>query len=346
MCQQQRPSYPAQYGPSPQPPPYSYPSSGPVEPGQMAVAIVATVVVIQFRVALKEWMVKLAMALARHLFGAWQNSRRESREQQHGGAPRAVARGSTDAIRHRQYADKNVGSDLDTAVEEENDNFVHVQCAEVLYHPNEIGEDEMLKRSQLFYELMKTRRSVRCFSTKEIPLKILQNIIKTAGTSPSGANLQPWTFCLVRNARIKRAIREVVEEQEQMNYSRRMGAQWVLDVAPLNVNWNKPYLTEAPFLLVVMKHTYQLDNMGDRKPTYYSEQSTSIAVGILLAAIQNAGLVTVVTTPLNAGAAIREILQRPINEKVSLLLPLGYPAEECYVPDIQRKPIEDIMRIY
>uniref|UniRef100_A0A914I7H1 Nitroreductase domain-containing protein n=1 Tax=Globodera rostochiensis TaxID=31243 RepID=A0A914I7H1_GLORO len=344
MCQRSSaPSYPQHYGPSPAPPP----SSGPVEPGQMAVALVATVVVIQFRVVLKEWMVKLAMALARHLFGAWLNSRRrEAGDQQRA---QRVGRSSADGIRELtsgQFVDKKVGSDLDAAVEEENDSFIHTQSAEMLYHPSSFGEEEMLRRSQLFYELMKTRRSVRCFSSKDIPLKIVQNIIKAAGTSPSGANLQPWTFCLIKSDRIKRAIREVVEEQEQINYSRRMGAQWVLDVKPLNVNWNKPYLTEAPFLLVVMKHAYQLNDTGDRKPTYYSEQSTAIAIGILLAAIQNAGLVTVVTTPLNAGAAIREILQRPINEKVSLLLPLGYPTDECYVPDIQRKQIEDIMRIY
>ncbi|TMS38188.1 hypothetical protein L596_004964 [Steinernema carpocapsae] len=131
-----------------------------------------------------------------------------------------------------------------------------------------------------------------------------------------------------------------------MNYSRRMGAKWVLDVSHLNVNWNKPYLTEAPFLIVVMKQIFQETESGDKQPTYYNEISTCIAVGILLAAIQNCGLVTVTTTPLNSGTQIREVLQRPVNEKVVLLLPVGYPAINACVPDLKRKALEDIIQLY
>uniref|UniRef100_A0A914CIN7 Nitroreductase domain-containing protein n=1 Tax=Acrobeloides nanus TaxID=290746 RepID=A0A914CIN7_9BILA len=214
-------------------------------------------------------------------------------------------------VKKKEFADKEVGDSFD--VVDDHDDFYTAK--EIPYIGVSYSEAEMLKRSQLFYESMKLRRSVRTFSSQQIPLKLIQNLIKTAGSAPSGANLQPWTFCVVGTDVIKRKIREIVEYEEQMNYSRRMGAKWVLDVAHLHVNWNKPYLTEAPFLIVVMKHTYQITKDDERQPTYYSEISTCIAVGVLLAAIQNAGLVTVTTTPLNAGGQIRELLQRPPNEK-------------------------------
>jgi iodotyrosine deiodinase len=122
----------------------------------------------------------------------------------------------------KEYVDKQVGSDLD--VVDSQDEF-H-QAKEIRYIPLEFTEEEMLKRSQKFYELMKVRRSVRCFSNRSVPLKLVQNLIKTAGTSPSGANLQPWTFCVVHSEGIKKKLREIVEEEEQINYTRRMGAKW------------------------------------------------------------------------------------------------------------------------
>lgn len=139
--------------------------------------------------------------------------------------------------------------------------------SEVPYIPLTFRDDEMLCRSQQFYEHMRLRRSVRCFNDKDIPIKVVQNLIKTAGenflivitfnvigTSPSAANLQPWTFCVVHNAKIKTMLRAIIEEEEQANYSRRMGAKWVLHVDHLTVHWNKPYITEAPYVIVVMKH--------------------------------------------------------------------------------------------
>ncbi|KAE9554774.1 hypothetical protein FO519_002035 [Halicephalobus sp. NKZ332] len=245
-------------------------------------------------------------------------------------------------VKQKEFADKQVGDDLD--VVDDHDEFKSTK--EIPYRGHTYDEEEMWKRSQLYYETMKLRRSVRCFSSKPIPMKIIQNIIKTAGTSPSGANLQPWTFCVIVSDSLKTRIRDIVETEEQINYSRRMGAKWVLDVDHLNVNWNKPYLTEAPYLIVIMKQTYQILDNGERQPTYYNEISTCLATGILLSAIHNVGLVTVVTTPLNAGGQIRELLQRPQNEKVVMLLPVGYPMESTLVPDIRRKPIEEIMRIF
>lgn len=241
-----------------------------------------------------------------------------------------------------EMVDKKVGDNDDILCEYENIDM----SKEVLYRAVTISDDEAMLKSQLFYEKMKRRRSVRSFSTRPVSPKLILNLIKTAGTAPSGANLQPWTFCVIGKADIKSRIRAIVEAEEQINYSRRMGARWVLDVAHLSVNWCKPYLTEAPFLIVIMKQTYQIDANGERHPTYYNEISVSIAAGILIAAIQNAGLVTVTTTPLNAGHSIRDLLNRPKNEKVLLLLPVGYPAESATVPDIKRKVVEEIIRFY
>nr|CAD2193040.1 unnamed protein product [Meloidogyne enterolobii] len=308
-----------------------------------AFTVVATFIFVQFRALLRSFLTRNAQRMVRASISSLRGKLSEGGDM--GSDRRKSSNKKEENGEEKEYVDKGVGSDLDMAIEE-HDNILQQYPVELPYHPIKFTEHEMLKRSQLFYEQMKSRRSVRCFSSRPVSIKLVQNLIKTAGTSPSGANMQPWTFCIVQSPKIKRAIREVVEEQEQLNYTRRMGAQWVLDVSHLNVNWNKPYLTEAPYLIVVMKHPYYLDEQGERKPTHYSEQSTSIAVGIMVAAIQNAGLVTVVSTPLNAGSAIREILQRPINEKVSVLLPLGYPAEGVLVPDIRKRNIEDIMRIY
>ncbi|CAD5221734.1 unnamed protein product [Bursaphelenchus okinawaensis] len=242
----------------------------------------------------------------------------------------------------KEFAEKGVGSDLDVLdLQEHLHNY-----KEVLYLPIKFSEEEMMAKSQAFYEYMKLRRSVRCFSDKDISLKLVQNLVKTAGTAPSGANLQPWTFCVIHSRKIKRSLRAMIEEEEQRNYTRRIGAKWVLDVEHLSVHWNKPYITEAPYVIVVMKHIYQIKPNGERQITYYNEMSCSIAVGILLSAIQNVGLVTVTTAPLNAGGHIRELLRRPENEKAMLVLPIGYPAEDAHVPDLRRKKLEDIIRMY
>ncbi|CAD5227923.1 unnamed protein product [Bursaphelenchus xylophilus] len=242
----------------------------------------------------------------------------------------------------KEYAEKGVGSDLDVLDLQED---LHLY-KEVPYIPLCYSEEEMMAKSQSFYEHMKLRRSVRCFSDKDIPLKVIQNLIKTAGASPSGANLQPWTFCVIHSHKIKRNLRAIIEEEEQRNYTRRIGAKWVLDVDHLSVHWNKPYITEAPYVIVVMKHIFQIKPDGERQITYYNEMGCSIAVGILLAAIQNVGLVTVTTAPLNAGGRIRELLRRPDNEKAMLILPIGYPQEDAHVPDLRRKKLEDIIRMY
>ena len=138
-------------------------------------------------------------------------------------------------------------------------------------------------------------------------------------------------------------IREIVEKEEEVNYKKRMGDQWVKDLKKLNTDWNKPYLTTAPYLIVVFKQVHGISDNGERTTNYYHEISVSIACGFLIAAIHQAGLVTLTSTPLNAGPAIRNLLNREKNEKLVVLLPVGYPSKDCKVPDLSRKVLKDIM---
>ena len=200
----------------------------------------------------------------------------------------------------------------------------------------------MKLHSLTFYEHLNKRRSIRDLSSDPIPMEIIENIIRAAGTSPSGAHSEPWTFVVVKDPKIKSQIREIIEQEEYLNYDRRMGEKWVKDLQFVGTTHEKPYLEEAPYLILVFKQIYHIED-GVRYAHYYYEISTAIACGILVTAIHNAGLVTVVTTPLNSGVALKELLGRPENEKLMVLLPVGYPAEEAKVPDVQRKPLEKIM---
>ncbi|EGT56588.1 hypothetical protein CAEBREN_29426 [Caenorhabditis brenneri] len=210
-----------------------------------------------------------------------------------------------------------------------------------------INDDITLRNSQIFYEEMKMRRSCRQFSSRDVPLKVIQNLLKTAGTSPSVGNLQPWTFCVVSSDSIKTMIRKILEADERDNYvSRKKGASWVVDVSQLQDTWRRPYITDAPYLLIVCHEIFRDVRDKTERVFHYNQISTSIAVGILLAAIQNVGLSTVVTSPLNAGPDISRILRRPENESILLLLPLGYASEDVLVPDLKRKPVEHITKLY
>lgn len=206
-----------------------------------------------------------------------------------------------------------------------------------------LTEEEMKKKSAEFYEKMNKRRTVRKISDEDIPLEVVENIIRTAGTSPSGAHTEPWTFVVVKDKALKATIREIVEEEEKLNYARRMGEKWLKDLEFVKTTWSKPYLNSAPYLILIFKQVYGFREDGSKKTHYYHEMSVCISVGLLLAAIQNAGLVTVTSTPMNAGPRLRDLLGRQANEKLMLLLPIGYPANDALVPDIKRKPLEDIM---
>ncbi|XP_055912443.1 iodotyrosine deiodinase [Eupeodes corollae] len=197
-----------------------------------------------------------------------------------------------------------------------------------------------------FYMVVNDRRSIRSFSNKPIPIEVIETCIKAAGTSPSGAHTEPWTFCVISEPSIKAQIREIIEAEEYLNYSQRMHRQWTADLRPLRTDHIKEYLTVAPYLILIFKQIYGFKADGSRKQHYYNEISVSIATGILLCALQAAGLNSLVTTPLNCGPALRTLLNRPQNEKLLVLLPVGYASEDCKVPNLKRKALDDIMVRY
>ena len=208
-----------------------------------------------------------------------------------------------------------------------------------------LSAEEMLERSLSFYEAMDSRRSAREFSDRPVPREVIENIIKTASTAPSGAHKQPWTFCVIENPEIKKQIRIAAEEEELQSYESRMSSDWLEDLKPLGTDWRKPFLETAPYLIIVFRRIYEFGADGKKKNNYYVQESVGIAAGFLLAAIHNAGLVSLTHTPSPMNF-LTKTLARPENEKPFLLIPVGYPAEECWVPDLQRKGLEDICVFY
>ena len=201
--------------------------------------------------------------------------------------------------------------------------------------------EEVLQKTQCFYENMEERRSVRDFSDKPIPREVIEHLIMTASTAPSGAHKQPWTFCVVESLEIKQQIRAAAEQEEYESYSQRMGDEWLKDLKPLGTNWQKPFLEIAPYLIVIFSQSKGLD----KEKHYYVQESVGIAAGFLIAAIHQAGLVTLTHTPSPMNF-LKKILNRPDNERPFLLLPIGYPASEVYVPDIQRKKLNEVAVFY
>jgi len=211
----------------------------------------------------------------------------------------------------------------------------------VTYTKQTYNINEMDTRCRNFYEWMNTRRTVRDFSDKVIPENIIENIILSASTAPSGAHKQPWTFCVVKNPEVKKQIRFAAEKEEKESYETRMTEEWLNDLLPIGTDWNKPFLETAPYLIVVFKRSYELENNNYKHQNYYVTESCGIACGFLLTAIHDAGLVALTHTPSPMNF-LTKILNRPENEKPFLLIPVGYPAEECWVPDLQRKGISEI----
>lgn len=212
------------------------------------------------------------------------------------------------------------------------------------YRHESYSIEDLEKKSSEFYQLLNKRRSVRDFSNKVFPIQILENIILSAGTAPSGANKQPWHFCIIQDATIKKKIREAAEEEEKENYNGRMSDEWLEDLAPLGTDWQKEFLEIAPYLIVVFKKPYDISSDAKKK-NYYVSESVGIACGLLITAIHQAGLVCLTHTPSPMNF-LAEILNRPENEKAYLLIPVGYPAEGAMVPDIFRKNLDEIMTVY
>ncbi len=207
----------------------------------------------------------------------------------------------------------------------------------------EISSDEQSRRANDFFEMLRRRRTVRDYSDRDVPLELIEKAIATAGTAPSGANLQPWRFVVVRDAEIKRKIREAAEIEEYESYHNRMSEKWLRRLAPLGTNEHKPFLEIAPYLIVVFRINSFVED-GETEPTYYSQESVGIAVGMLLAALHNMGLATLTHTP-SPMKFLQEILGRPKNEIPFVLIPVGFPAHDAKVPDISRKSLSKIMEV-
>lgn len=215
----------------------------------------------------------------------------------------------------------------------------------VKYSSETFSEEDMIKRSTEFYNWADTRRSVRDFSDKGVPLKVMENILLTASTAPSGAHKQPWTFCLISNAELKSRLRELAEEEEKKSYGGRMSDEWLEDLAPLGTDWEKEFIDIAPWIVVVMKRAYEFGEDNKKRNNYYVSESVGIASGFLLMAIHNAGLVALTHTPSPMNF-IAKALERPDNERPFLLVPVGFPAESAMVPDLERKSKDDIIEYY
>jgi nitroreductase len=207
----------------------------------------------------------------------------------------------------------------------------------------EIALDEQTRRADEFFELLNRRRTVREYSSREVPLDLIEKAIATAGTAPSGANMQPWRFVVVRDKEVKRRIREAAEKEEHESYHGRMSEKWLRRLAPLGTDEHKPFIEIAPYLIVVFRIN-SITEDGGTEPTYYSQESAGIAVGMLLAALHNMGLATLTHTP-SPMKFLQEILNRPKNEIPFVLIPVGYPADDARVPDISRKPLDEILTI-
>lgn len=208
------------------------------------------------------------------------------------------------------------------------------------YKKENYSDDEMARRSKEFYEWADKRRTVREYSDKKIPQEVIDNILKAASTAPSGANKQPWTFCVVTDPEIKKQIRIEAEKEEKISYEGRMSDEWLEDLEPLGTDWHKPFLEIAPALIIVFKRSYETID-GVKKQNYYVTESVGLACGFLLAAIHNAGLASLTHTP-SPMAFLSKVLKRPENEKPFLLIPIGYPADDAKVPDITRKFLDQI----
>jgi iodotyrosine deiodinase len=202
------------------------------------------------------------------------------------------------------------------------------------------SEADLLAAARAFREAMANRRTVRDFADRPVPRAVIEQAILTAGGAPSGANQQPWTFAAIASPEIKARIRAAAEEEEKAFYAGRAGAEWLDALAHLGTDWEKPFLTEAPWLIAIFAQRW--GDIGGRKVKhYYVPESVGIATGFLIAALHHAGLATLTHTPAPMGF-LNEICGRPDSEKAMILLVVGHPKDGCTVPRITKKPLEEI----
>ena len=213
----------------------------------------------------------------------------------------------------------------------------------VAYRPSRLPADESVRIAGWLRERMAERRTVRAFSTELVDERIVLDAIAVASTAPSGAHQQPWTFVLVTDPEVRARIREEAEAEERRSYDGRLGEEWLAALRPLGTDEHKPHLTDAPYLIVVFAQRYFLDEASGRKHKhYYVDESVGIAVGMLLTALHLAGLAALTHTP-SPMRFLGEVLCRPRNEKAFAVIPVGYPAEDAVVPDLVRKPLNEVL---
>ena len=200
---------------------------------------------------------------------------------------------------------------------------------------------ESSRDAAAFYQEMDRRRTTRHFSTDPVPRELIEQALRTAGTAPSGAHQQPWTFVAVSDPELKRQIREAAEKEEHQFYHGRAPEEWTEALAPLGTDEHKPHLTDAPWVVVLFRQSHGVRPDGTKRTYYYTQESCGIAAGFFIAAVHIMGLVTLTHTP-NPMGFLAELLGRPANEKAMLVMPLGYPAKDAKVPDLTRKPLETI----
>ncbi len=199
----------------------------------------------------------------------------------------------------------------------------------------------MRARAEAFHEMMDQRRSVRYFSDRPVPRDLIERAILTAGTAPSGAHRQPWRFVVVDDPALKHQIRVAAEDEEYESYHGRMAEEWLEALAPLGTDWHKPFLETAPWLVICFVESYGVSAGGEKIKNYYVQESCGIACGFFIAAIHNMGLVTLTHTP-SPMRFLNAILHRPKNERPYILFPVGYPADDATVPDLERKRLDEI----
>lgn len=212
----------------------------------------------------------------------------------------------------------------------------------VPYRPARMDPAESLERAAELRRRMDERRTVRQFSPDPVPEQVVHDAIACAATAPSGAHQQPWTFVLVKDPEVRRRIREAAEEEERRSYEGRLGEEWLAALRPLGTDEVKPHLTDAPQLIVVFQQRYWLGEDGSKRKHYYVDESVGIAVGMLLSALHLSGLAALIHTP-SPMRFLSQVLNRPENEKAFAVIPVGYPADDCSVPDLVRKSLAQVM---
>ena len=215
----------------------------------------------------------------------------------------------------------------------------------MLYEKKTYEPAVALQHSRDYYQWLDRRRTVRDFSDRPVPRELIENLILSASSAPSGAHKQPWRFCAVSNPKKKKEIRKAAEKEEYESYHGRMSERWLKDLQALGTDWHKPFLEIAPWLIIVFKKAYEWGEKGEKTNNYYVNESVGLAAGFLLTAIHNAGLVALTHTPSPMNFLVK-ILNRPDNERPFLLIPVGYPAKDVYVPRLQRRPLEEISEFY